>query len=50
AMQAAAALAPGAQALTIAHGGHAPFLGHADEVASALQHFVAGLSPVDGGQ
>ena len=50
AMQAAAALAPGGQALTIAHGGHAPFLGHADEVAAALQHFVAGLSPADGGQ
>ncbi|WP_237398815.1 alpha/beta hydrolase, partial [Stenotrophomonas maltophilia] len=50
AMQAAAALAPGAQALTIAHGGHAPFLGHADEVAAALQHFVAALSPADGGQ
>lgn len=50
AMQAAAALAAGAQALTIAHGGHAPFLGHADEVAAALQHFVAGLSPADGGQ
>ena len=50
AMQAAAALAPQSQALTIAHGGHAPFLGHADEVAAALQHFVAGLSPADGGQ
>jgi pimeloyl-[acyl-carrier protein] methyl ester esterase len=49
-MQAAAALAPGAQAMTIAHGGHAPFLGHADEVAAALQHFVAALSPADGGQ
>lgn len=50
AMQAAAALLPSAQALTIAHGGHAPFLGHADQVAAALQHFVAGLSPADGGQ
>ncbi|MBA0437168.1 pimeloyl-[acyl-carrier protein] methyl ester esterase [Stenotrophomonas maltophilia] len=50
AMQAAAALAPQSQALTVAHGGHAPFLGHADEVAAALQHFVAGLSPADGGQ
>ena len=50
AMQAAAALAPGGQALTIAQGGHAPFLGHADEVAAALQRFVAGLPPADGGQ
>ena len=49
-MQAAAALTPGAQSLTVAHGGHAPFLGHADEVAAALQHFVARLSPADGGQ
>lgn len=50
AMQAAATLAPAAQSLTIAHGGHAPFLGHADEVAVALQQFVASLSPADGGQ
>lgn len=50
AMQAAAALAPAAQMLTIAHGGHAPFLGHAEAVAAALQQFVAGLSPADGGQ
>jgi len=49
-MQAAAALAPAAQMLTIAHGGHAPFLGHAEAVAAALQQFVAGLSPADGGQ
>jgi pimeloyl-[acyl-carrier protein] methyl ester esterase len=50
AIQAAAALAPGGQALTIAHGGHAPFLGHADEVAAVLQRFVAGLTPADDGQ
>ena len=50
AMQAAAALALGGQSLTVGHGGHAPFLGHADDVAAALQHFVAGLSPADGGQ
>lgn len=39
-MQAAAALAPGAQAQVIAHGGHAPFLGHADIVAAQLRQFV----------
>ncbi|MNV49948.1 Pimeloyl-[acyl-carrier protein] methyl ester esterase [compost metagenome] len=43
AMQAAAALAPDAQAHVVAHGGHAPFLGHADQVAAQLQHFVAAL-------
>ena len=43
AMQAAAALAPQARAHVIAHGGHAPFLGHSDEVAAQLQHFVAAL-------
>ncbi|WP_421568109.1 pimeloyl-ACP methyl ester esterase BioH [Stenotrophomonas sp. PD6] len=43
AMQAAAALAPGATAHVVAHGGHAPYLGHADEVAAHLQHFVAAL-------
>jgi len=43
AMQSAATLAPGAQAHVIAQGGHAPFLGHTDAVATQLQHFVAGL-------
>lgn len=42
-MQAAAARAPRAQTLTIAGGGHAPFLGHADQVAEALQRFVASV-------
>lgn len=42
-MQAAAALTPHAQALIIAGGGHAPFLGHADQVAEALQRFVASV-------
>ena len=37
----AAELAPGAQAITIAGGGHAPFLGHADEVATVLRDFFA---------
>jgi len=44
AMQAAAARVPGAQAHVVAQGGHAPFLGHTDEVATQLQHFVAALS------
>lgn len=39
-LQAAAALAPAASAITIEHGGHAPFLGHADQVAAHLQQFV----------
>ncbi len=43
AMLAAAALAPAARTQVVAHGGHAPFLGHADEVAAQLQHFVAAL-------
>jgi len=42
-MHAAAALAPLAQALTIPGGGHAPFLGHADEVAAQLERFVSTL-------
>lgn len=44
AMQAAAALAPRSSVHVVAHGGHAPFLGHTDEVATQLQHFVASLS------
>jgi pimeloyl-[acyl-carrier protein] methyl ester esterase len=43
-MQAAAALAPQAQTLCIAGGGHAPFLGHADAVAEALRGFLASLA------
>lgn len=42
-MQAAAALAPRSTVHVVAHGGHAPFLGHTDEVATQLQHFVAAL-------
>jgi pimeloyl-[acyl-carrier protein] methyl ester esterase len=46
AMHTAAALAPAG--LHLAHsiegGGHAPFLGHADQVAGLLQHFVAGCA------
>lgn len=43
ALHAAAALAPRAQAITLEHGGHAPFLGQADEVAAGLKRFVADL-------
>ena len=42
-MHAAAALAPGALAHTVTGGGHAPFLGHADEVAGQLERFVSAL-------
>jgi pimeloyl-[acyl-carrier protein] methyl ester esterase len=45
AMQAAAALAPVARFHQVDSGGHAPFLTHADEVASALLDFEAGLAP-----
>ncbi len=44
AMQAAAALAPRSTLHVVAQGGHAPFLGHTDEVAAQLQHFVASLA------
>lgn len=43
AMQDAAALAPHAQSHSVASGGHAPFLGHADEVAAVLRAFLAAL-------
>jgi len=42
-MHAAAALSPHAAAHTVAGGGHAPFLGHADEVAGQLERFVSAL-------
>ena len=41
AMLAAAALAPGAEAGVVEHAGHAPFLTHADAVASRLAAFLA---------
>ncbi|WP_449465516.1 pimeloyl-ACP methyl ester esterase BioH [Stenotrophomonas humi] len=46
AMHSAAALAPAGlhHAHTINGGGHAPFLGHADDVANLLQQFVAGCA------
>ena len=44
AMQAAAALAPGARALTVAGTGHAPFLGDTAAVMQALTEFHASLS------
>jgi pimeloyl-[acyl-carrier protein] methyl ester esterase len=41
AMRAAAALAPDADAATLDHAGHAPFLTHADAVAARLLDFIA---------
>ncbi|WP_045769591.1 pimeloyl-ACP methyl ester esterase BioH [Xanthomonas albilineans] len=43
-MAAAAALAPNAKSLCISGGGHAPFLGHADDVAQALDEFLSTLA------
>ncbi|HEY0333360.1 MAG TPA: pimeloyl-ACP methyl ester esterase BioH [Stenotrophomonas sp.] len=43
-MHDAAALSSPAQALTVAGGGHAPFLGHADRVAERLEQFVSALA------
>ncbi|MGO1069788.1 pimeloyl-ACP methyl ester esterase BioH [Lysobacter sp. CA199] len=40
AMPAAAALAPRGRSVVIAHAGHAPFLGAADEVAQTIEAFV----------
>jgi pimeloyl-[acyl-carrier protein] methyl ester esterase len=40
AMPAAAALAPNARSVVIAHAGHAPFLGAADEVAREIDTFM----------
>ncbi|WP_144900705.1 pimeloyl-ACP methyl ester esterase BioH [Luteimonas cucumeris] len=50
-MRAAAALAPGGEYMEIAGGGHAPFLGHADEVAAAIDEFASASSrhPREGG-
>lgn len=42
AMRAAAALTPQSSSATIEHGGHAPFLTHADEVATLLSVFLDG--------
>ncbi len=43
AMREAADAAPGASFTVLEHGGHAPFLTHADEVATLLDGFVQGL-------
>ncbi len=43
AMQAAAQIAPNAQFVEIAGGGHAPFLGHADVVAAEVDRFLQSL-------
>lgn len=45
AMQAAAALAPDARFHQVTHGGHAPFLTHAEEVAGALRDFAMDCPP-----
>lgn len=45
AMQAAAAMTPGSRYLDIAGGGHAPFLGHADQVADQVRDFMENLPP-----
>ena len=44
AMQAAAAMAPHAGFHQVSSGGHAPFLTQADEVATAVREFAAGLA------
>lgn len=43
AMRHAAALAPHGRYLDIAGGGHAPFLGHADQVAAEIRRFMANM-------
>ena len=43
AMRAAAERTPGARFVQVEHGGHAPFLTHADEVAAGIAGFLAGL-------
>jgi pimeloyl-[acyl-carrier protein] methyl ester esterase len=45
AMQAAAAMTPDSRHLDIAGGGHAPFLGHADQVAGHVREFMSTLPP-----
>lgn len=45
AMQAAAALTPDSRHVDIAGGGHAPFLGHADQVADEVRDFMTTLPP-----
>jgi pimeloyl-[acyl-carrier protein] methyl ester esterase len=43
AMREAADAAPDAAFAVVEHGGHAPFLTHADEVAALLDGFLQGL-------
>jgi pimeloyl-[acyl-carrier protein] methyl ester esterase len=45
AMQAAAAMTPESRYLDIPGGGHAPFLGHADQVADHVRDFMENLPP-----
>jgi pimeloyl-[acyl-carrier protein] methyl ester esterase len=45
AMQAAAEMTPGSRYVDVRGGGHAPFLGHADQVADEVRDFMATLPP-----
>jgi pimeloyl-[acyl-carrier protein] methyl ester esterase len=45
-MLAAASMTPHAEHLDIAGGGHAPFLGHADQVAAEIRSFMANIEAV----
>jgi pimeloyl-[acyl-carrier protein] methyl ester esterase len=46
AMRQAAAMAPGSRYVDIRGGGHAPFLGHADQVADEIRNFMGDLHSV----
>jgi pimeloyl-[acyl-carrier protein] methyl ester esterase len=46
AMREASAMAPSSRYFDIAGGGHAPFLGHADQVADEISDFMAGIEHV----
>ena len=46
AMREAAAMAPGSRHVDIAGGGHAPFLGHADQVADEIRNFMGRIERV----
>ncbi|MBB6600509.1 pimeloyl-ACP methyl ester esterase BioH [Luteimonas sp. MC1825] len=48
AMRAAAARTPGARFVQVEHGGHAPFLTHADEVAAAIAGFLDAVGAMPG--
>ena len=46
AMREAAAMTPGSRYVDISGGGHAPFLGHADQVADEIRDFMDKIEPV----